>query len=161
MILRPTRREALAFGGAAALAFGLPLIQKLAGKVEGRNTLDKSVFIILIASMTVLAVTGFLFGWPFNYPLDGFALLSHVGFGMLYAIALLVYAVLHVRKGGFWFWLLLLSGIPLILSILIAMFPILGTEGQHTAIVVHRTAAIISVFAGIMGFISAKMMNQR
>jgi hypothetical protein len=48
------------------------------------------------------------------------------------------------------------SGIVLILSILVAMFPILGTHGQHLAIVVHRVAAGLSIVAAAMGCFCAK-----
>jgi uncharacterized membrane protein len=105
--------------------------------------------------MIVLAATGFLFGWPLSHPLNGFPLLAHVGFGLLYALALLGYAVLRKGKTDVWFWLLLLGGIVLILSILLAMFPLWGTQGQHAAIVAHRIAAAVSVIAALMGSITA------
>ncbi len=139
-----------------ALAVGLPFIHKWVGKMDGQKSAARAAGLTLIIALAVLAVTGFIFGWPVSNPLEGFPLLSHVGFGMLYALALLVYSVLRAGNGGFWCWLLLLSGIPLMLSIIIAMFPVLGTEGQHAAIVVHRIAAIVSVIAGIMEFITNK-----
>jgi hypothetical protein len=48
-----------------------------------------------------------------------------------------------------WLWLLLLSGIVLIGSVWLAMFPWLGTSGQLAAIVVHRAAAVVSVIAAL------------
>jgi hypothetical protein len=137
------------------LAAGLPLIYKLIGRLQEKNLPLKPVRIVLIFAMLVLAVTGFGFGWPVSYPLDGFPLLSHVGFGAFYAVALLVWAALRAREGNLWFWIILVSGIVLILSVLIAMFPVLGTHGQHTAIVVHRVAAVITIIAAAMGCITA------
>jgi hypothetical protein len=138
------------------LAVGLPLIYKLVNKTEEKQLSQTPVRMVMMASMLVLIITGFLFGWPIKPSLGGFPLLSHVGFGVLYAFALLVYAVLKVKSGGPWFWLLLICGIVLILSVLIAMFPILGTHGQHVAIVVHRIAAILSIVAAVMGSVTGK-----
>ncbi|QBG48614.1 hypothetical protein EGM51_14830 [Verrucomicrobia bacterium S94] len=139
-----------------ALAAGLPLVYKLVNIAGEKEINTRPVKIVLMVCMLVLALTGFLFGWPFSYPLNGFPLLSHTGFGALYAVALVVYAVVRAKSGGPWFWVLLISGIVLILSVLLAMFPVLGTHGQHTAIVVHRTAAVISLIAAGMGCLSAK-----
>ncbi|MDF7799720.1 cytochrome c3 family protein [Pontiellaceae bacterium B1224] len=139
-----------------ALAVGLPLIYKLVTKVDEKRIALTPVRIVMMASMLVLIITGFLFGWPIKPSLGGFPLLSHVGFGALYAVSLLVYAVLKIKSGGPWFWLLLICGIVLILSVLVAMFPILGTHGQHLAIVIHRIAAVLSIVAAIMGSATAK-----
>ncbi len=130
------------------LAVGLPLIYKLVSRLEEKNISVKAVWAVLMVSLIVLGLTGFLFGWPVSYPLNGFPLLSHVGFGAVYAIALTIWAVLRIKSdGNIWTWVLLLSGVVLILSILVAMFPILGTHGQHLAIIVHRGAAILSLVA--------------
>ncbi|MDF7823096.1 cytochrome c3 family protein [Pontiellaceae bacterium B12227] len=138
------------------LAVGLPVIYKMVTKLEEKDFPVHPVKVVLMASMLVLIITGFLFGWPIKPALGGFPLLSHVGFGALYALAMLVYAILKAKNGGFWFWVLLVSAIVLILSVLIAMFPLLGTHGQHVAIVVHRCAAVVSIIAAVMGCFSAK-----
>jgi len=143
--------------GLIGMAVGLPAIYKLVTKLEEKELPVKPVGIALIGALVILSITGFGFGWPISYPLNGFPLLSHVGFGAVYAIALTVWALLRAKSGGnIWFWILLVSGIVLILSILVAMFPILGTHGQHLAIVVHRVAAILSIVAAIMGCLYAK-----
>ncbi len=140
-----------------ALAIGLPAIYKLVSRMDEKNLPVRPVLIVLIGAMTLLSITGFGFGWPVSYPLNGFPLLSHVGLGALYAIALTVWALLRAKSGGnIWFWMLLVCGIILILSILIAMFPVLGTQGQHVAIVVHRVAAILSIIAAGMGCLSSQ-----
>lgn len=97
-----------------------------------------------VACIAVLAVTGFF----------GFALLAHVAFGGLYAILLLLWVLLHAKGGRtIWFWILLFCGIILILSVLLAMFPILGSHGQQLCIAVHRWAAILTVVAAAGCFI--------
>jgi len=140
-----------------SLAVGLPAIYRAVAKLDEKQLPVKPVRIALIGTMLVLAITGFLYGWPFSTPLGGFPLLSHVGFGAFYAIALTVWAMLRAKSDGHvWFWLLVICGIVLILSVLVAMFPILGTHGQHVAIIVHRIAAVLSIIAAIAGCIAAK-----
>ncbi len=130
-----------------ALAFGLPALHRLAVDLAGRGRTGNRLVAALAAGVAVLAVTGFVFGWPVRGALGGFPLLLHVAFGGLYAVALLAWALLRARTGGLWLWLLVGSGIVLILSVLVAMFPILGTQGQHAAIVLHRMAALATLVA--------------
>ena len=138
------------------LAVGLPLIYRRVTSLEEKSMVMTLVKVAMMASMMVLIITGFGFGWPIQSPLGGFPLLSHVGFGALYALSILVYAVLKAKNGGPWLWVLLVSALVLILSVLVAMFPLLGTHGQHVAIFVHRTAAVLSIVAAIMGSLTAK-----
>ncbi len=138
------------------LAAGLPLIYRLVTNLSEKEFETKPVKMALMGAMLILALTGFLFGWPFSYPLGGFPLLTHVGAGALYAVVLLVWAALRVKSAGVWGWALIVSGIVLILSVLIAMFPLLGTHGQHNAIVIHRIAAIVSIAAAVLACRTAK-----
>jgi len=141
-----------------ALAIGLAAVYSLLEKLENKTI--KGLTPLLLISLVVLAITGFGFGWPVRALLGGFPLLSHVGFGALYAIALTIWALFHAKSGGgIWVWLTLVCGIVLILSVLIAMFPVLGTHGQHLAIVVHRVAAILSIVAVIAGAIFTHRKN--
>lgn len=143
--------------GLLGLAVGLPAVYRLAGRVDECGFPVKPVRIALIGFLTILAITGFGFGWPVAYPLNGFPLLIHVGVGGLYAALLLVWALLRARSGAtVWFWIMLVSGMVLILSILLAMFPLLGTHGQHIALVLHRWAAGFSIVAAAMGCLTAK-----
>ena len=43
------------------------------------------------------------------------------------------------------FWLLLLCGVVLTLSVLIAMVPLLDTHAQHAALALHKLAAVVFV----------------
>lgn len=143
--------------GLVALAAGLPALYRLIERLDAQNLPLKPLRTVMIAALALLAVTGFGFGWPLSYPLNGFPLLSHVGLGALYAVALLAWAVFRAKSGGnFWFWLLVVCGIVLIGSVLVAMFPLLGTHGQHVAIVVHRVAAVLSIVAAVAGCIAAR-----
>ncbi|MEI6891412.1 MAG: cytochrome c3 family protein [Pontiella sp.] len=139
-----------------ALSVGLPITYRLVTNVGEKKVSLTPIRIVLMVSMLVLIITGFLFGWPVKTTLGGFPLLSHVGFGALYAMTLVVYAVLKVKSGGPWFWVLLISGMVLMLSVLLAMFPILGTHGLQVALVVHRFAAVLSIIAAVMGSMTAR-----
>jgi hypothetical protein len=134
--------------GLIALAVGLPAICRAVTRLDEKGIPARPFGVVLFGSMILLALTGFLFGWPVSYPLDGYPLLSHVGLGALYAAVLTVWVPLRIRShGSVWLWLMLLCGILLVLSILLAMFPLLGTHGQHVCIVIHRIAAILSLAA--------------
>lgn len=139
--------------GLIALAVGLPALYKLMGKWENTKIrgLTPLVTPLGVACMAVLAVTGFGMGW-----LGGFALLVHAAFGGLYAAVLVLWVLPRAKSGGLWFWMLPLCGIVLILSVLLAMFPILGSEGQQICISVHRWAAVLTVVSAVGCFVAKK-----
>ncbi len=48
------------------------------------------------------------------------------------------------------FWLIVLLSLPLILSIVLSMFKLFGTEGQKLLLEVHRYSALFTALAGIV-----------
>jgi len=48
------------------------------------------------------------------------------------------------------FWLILLLALPLILSILLSMYPLMGTEGQEALIQLHGYSALLLVTAAVL-----------
>jgi cytochrome b subunit of formate dehydrogenase len=48
------------------------------------------------------------------------------------------------------FWLLLFLALPLILSIVVSMFHILGTEWQHRTMAIHRWTGLVFVVVAIL-----------
>ena len=48
------------------------------------------------------------------------------------------------------FWLIILLALPLILSIVLSMFPLFGTEGQKYLLQLHRYSALILALAAII-----------
>lgn len=48
------------------------------------------------------------------------------------------------------FWLILLLALPLILSIVLGMFPLFGTAGQHFLLSTHRYSALLFALAAIV-----------
>ncbi len=135
------------------LALGLPLLKRLLERMRLLDRPMKWVGTIFGVSLIVLTITGFVFGWPVFPALHGWPLLIHVGVGLLYAAALVGWVMLRGIGANRWLWLLLISGVVLIGSVWLAMFPWLGTQGQMVAIVVHRVAAVISVIAALRLFL--------
>ena len=122
----------------------------------------KALLQVSVWTSFILAVTGFV---PVvqGRLLTGYALLAHAGLGGLLAVTLAVLLILtgqphlpenepgdsKVSTPRKWsYWLMTISALALILSVLIAMLPLLGTHGQHLAISVHRYAAVLFVLAG-------------
>jgi len=149
---------ALVIAGAILIVGLLALnraMQLLGAKNDERMGLFPKFEMIVIAavivSMAVLTITGFFFGGLTGHPLSGYALLGHTAFGGLYAAALCALVLLRGRSTWFTalqktgFWVLIASGLVLILSILLAMFPIFGTHAQHICIALHRIAAVLTL----------------
>jgi cytochrome b subunit of formate dehydrogenase len=48
------------------------------------------------------------------------------------------------------FWLLVFLALPLILSIIVSMFPLVGTHGQKCLLALHRNTAIVFVLVAVV-----------
>ncbi|HEY5701094.1 MAG TPA: hypothetical protein VIT83_03295 [Gammaproteobacteria bacterium] len=122
----------------------------------------KALLHVSVWTSILLALTGFVPVVEGRH-LTGYALLAHAGLGGLLAVTLAVLLLLtgqpHLPEnehGGSkvstprkWsYWLMTISALALILSVLVAMLPLLGTHGQHLAISAHRYAAVLFVLAG-------------
>ena len=100
-------------------------------------------------STVLLALTGF--GGTLQGHLGGYPLLTHTAAGALFALCLAILALLKARchlapsLRSACFWLLLLCGVVLTLSVLIAMVPLLDTHAQHAALALHKLAAVVFV----------------
>ena len=122
----------------------------------------KLAYVVLLLAVAWLAVTGigtFLFGHP---PMTHWVLMAHVGVAPLFAIALAWVALAwsgRYRFGAesasqsclrlFLFWLILACGLVVILSGVVPMLPIFGTDGQHLLYLTHRYSAIVLTIAVI------------
>lgn len=123
----------------------------------------KLIYIFLLVCFVVLAVTGF---YPLinHKPLSGYLLILHTIVSGVMALALALLALLFgstnntrqalmcgthwlvVKIVRFFFWLIMIVAIPLILSILLSMFPLFAPEEQRLLLWLHQWSAI--VFAG-------------
>ena len=139
------------------LAAGLTTLTKRIPQADHSHPFSALSLKILLGVLIVQTITGFVFGHLFSSTLGGFPLLLHVGFGLLYATALAVWGFIHAKsENNIWFWLLVGSGVLLIGSILVAMFPILNTTGQHIAVGIHAIAALLTLVAVTGLFIKKK-----
>jgi hypothetical protein len=128
--------------------------------------LEKLCAFCLWCSAAVLVVTGFCFASLAGRLLSGYLLLLHTVTGGVFAVTLAGTAVLRGRANmctctgdaeaescgcgrKVCFWVMASSGLALVLSILSAMVPLLGTHGQHLALEVHRYAALLFLLAAI------------
>lgn len=119
-------------------------------------------------SMLLLIVSGFAPVVFLGHHLSGFLLLVHLFAAPVFGLSAAFLALLWAQrqqlsadelfpKGKkrrsenmrlqFWqrlyFWAMLLCSIPLIFSILISMYPLLGTNGQAAMLDVHRYSSLI------------------
>ena len=148
----------IVLAAAVGLSAALRAMEQLQG--DAPKFVLRLLVLVLALCIVLLAVTGFGFGWPLQEVLSGFALLAHVGCGAAYAAMLCIWAALTARTSrnglGRWcFWMLVVGGIVLILSVLVAMFPVFGTHGQHLCVKVHRLAAVLTIAAAVGGCGSA------
>ena len=111
----------------------------------------------------VLAVTGvgtFLAG---KAPMNHWVLMAHASAAPLFALSLAAVALTWPGNSRFgdtasqpcclgrvWFWLILLAGLVVLLSGVVPMTPLFGTNGQHTLYLTHRYSAIVLTGAMIL-----------
>ena len=142
-----------------AIAFRNPRSMKPADVIGGLRT---AFYILTLASMLILAATGFV-PYLMGNPLAGFNLLLHVSLAPLFAISITVLILLlayryavdrknagmrHAHRLSFWMLVLLA---PFVMgSIVLSMYPIFGTEGQVTLLIIHRLSAILFLVMGII-----------
>lgn len=158
----------------AAIAVVVKFGKQLAGQSAGASARPKIgrypltealIAFVMWASLLGLIATGFLGAAMLGHALRGFTTLIHVGCGGVFVVSLAVLAVFRAEAcnlagpdtfGRFslvqkvCFWVIVICGLGLIFSILIAMFPILGTEGQHMATRVHKLSALVVLVATII-----------
>ena len=137
-----------------------------AGPAETRRfpRLDALASLGLALTFVLLVLTGFLRDLV-GIGLADWLLLIHVGTGAAFAVvlaALVVFRADAYRLGSgaapgrfsdgqkVCFWLIALAGLCLILTIAVAMLPVLGTWGQNCIVDVHRYVALAALLAGMV-----------
>ncbi len=106
-------------------------------------------YLLMLLGFLPVAATGigtFLLG---QVPMSHWILMAHVGASPAFALGLTLVALTwpsrEARYGSiswFFFWLMLLAGLVVILSGVLPMTPLLGTEGQHLLYLTHRYSGI-------------------
>ncbi len=138
--------------------------------ISSRDFSEKLLLPLFWICVLLLAVSGFIPAVILGAPLTGYLLILHVTVAPLFALVITVMAVLwsikyqfnqsdwkHLkgaftrksRPAAFYqslakalFWLLLLLAIPVMLSILISMFTLFGTDGQFLLLNIHRYSTL-------------------
>ena len=121
---------------------------------------------ILIITLTLMALTGFLPVLIAGNPINGIWLIIHVTVAPVFVLAVTVYILVTVhsmrftlsewqylrgsaseRKDQFWqkvhFWLGYLAVLAAVVSILLMFYPLFGTDTQHDLLNIHRYSTLI------------------
>lgn len=140
-------------------------------KIEPLKALRKILYSITAILFIILAVTGFFSVLILGENLSGFLLIVHVTiapiFVLTFTLSLLFYA--HIQQFNtndwyyvsqqeqqqnisfnqriiFWkkvcFWLFTIISLPAILSIIMSMYPLFGTDGQNFLLDLHRFSVL-------------------
>jgi len=127
-----------------------------------RGILRKLIYFLMLLCFVVLVITGFYPLLILDVPLSSYFLVLHLTFAPIFAVLLSIFILIsahyHRFTGSDWrwrektelglkscFWLMILFSIPLILSIILSMYPIMGTQYQEFLRDVHRLSALLFV----------------
>lgn len=139
----------------------------------------KLIYFVAIVSFLVLAVTGF---GPLilSKALTGYILMAHATFAPVFSGCLAVMVLFCAHHSRFnardWsllkspclikrvcFWLIVILSLPMIISIVLSMFPIFGTHGQECLLCIHRYCAfafaIVAVVHTLLNLAGSKKAN--
>jgi len=147
-------------------------------KTKGADTADifaclkncrikATLYIILFLSIFVLAVTGFWATIITGEPSTGYLLMLHCTAAVGFCFALPLSLIISAEKNRFilgdfspglrlvgvskiCFWIVTAAAIPLILSMILSMFPLFGPVGQEFLYQLHRFCALLLVVTGLI-----------
>ncbi|MHC4475413.1 MAG: hypothetical protein ACYTEL_07200 [Planctomycetota bacterium] len=152
-------------GGRSAVGGESPLAARLFRRLA-------SVFAVL--SFFALVVTGFYPALVLGKSLSGYWVMIHTTAGGVFAGCLAVVALLCAEYNRLAnndgpgvgqktaFWLILVLALPVILSIVLCMLPLLGTEGQKFLLNIHRYSALLLTLAAIVhGYLTVRTRAKR
>lgn len=136
--------------------------------------LRKLVYLLALLCLVVLAVTGFYPTLILGKHLSGYLLMMHATFAPVFAGCVAVLAVMWAHNCRFdknslqqesvnkatgekcelgqkiSFWLIVSLAVPLILSIMLIMFPLFGTDIQKLLLNLHRYSSLLLALAAIV-----------
>jgi hypothetical protein len=125
--------------------------------------------VVVLACGLGLAISGLYSRLILDTALSGYLLIAHVSLGGAFIAALAVFAVTwasdhldlpgrRVRKAAF--WLMVVAAIPMVLAVLLNMFPLFGTEWQGGLVNIHRFSALACTACGtIWGYLMVRRVN--
>lgn len=139
--------------------------------VEGRplhvppypGAIGKLAYLAMFIGVLILGITGIGSFVTGRVPMTGLVLMAHVGSSGLFSVGLAVVALTWTpsisRRGpvnSFFYWLLMVTGLGVILSGVLPMIPWLGTHGQHLLYLVHRYDAMVAAVAAILHLVTCR-----
>ena len=113
---------------------------------------------VALVSALVLVITGFGPGLSGGH-LHGLLLMAHMGCVLPFLLSVAFLGITcakqhdlrdRVTLGSLCFWSLLLMAVPLTLTIIFSMFPLVGTDGQRTLMKWHEWIAIVFGVVGML-----------
>jgi cytochrome b subunit of formate dehydrogenase len=137
----------------------------------------KAFYFLAVLSFLVLAITGFLPVIISGSPISGLPLILHVTLAPLFAMSLAVLTVFRAYHHRFnrsdgqrllqwirreksnelqanpnvWqkicFWLIVLLSVPVLISVILSMYPLFGTAGQEFLLHLHGYTALLMLIA--------------
>ena len=141
------------------------------------GVLRRLIYLLALLCFVVLLITGFYPVLVYGEHLSGFLLILHATFAPVFTACLAVLVVFWADNCRFdkncwpWlqkflkketvgekrgvgqkicFWLIALLALPVILSVVLSMFPFFGTEGQEFLLNLHRYSALLLALAAIV-----------
>ncbi|MCX6897919.1 MAG: hypothetical protein NT105_04390 [Verrucomicrobia bacterium] len=128
----------------------------------GRNL----AYLMMLLGAAALAVTGL--GWLLfgKAAITGWVLMLHVGSAPLFAVGLALVALTWAGRsgagaGGLLFWLVLAGGWMVLLTGVVPMTPLCGTDGQRTLASLHRYSAIVLTAVVALHLLRLAAVNRR
>jgi hypothetical protein len=114
---------------------------------------------LLMLCVLGLAATGFYPRLVRDGALSGYLLMLHVALGGVFMASMagcgVVWAWDHWTRACPWgrkiaFWLMLTSGVPTILAVLVNFFPLFGTAWQGPLLEIHRISALVCLLSSVV-----------
>ena len=164
----------IGIGGAMAIAIaGYFMLKPQASDAADKLACLKNcrfkatLYLITLLSIIVLAFTGFWATIITGEPSTGYLLMLHctaaTGFCLVAPLTLIINAEKNrfilgdfspglrlVGVSKICFWIVTAAAIPLILSMILSMFPLFGPVGQEFLYQLHRFCALLLVMAGLI-----------
>ena len=115
--------------------------------------------VLLMVCVLALAATGFYPRLFHDQALSGYLLMLHVALGGVFMASLagcgVVWAWDHWIRACPWgrkiaFWLMLTSGVPTVLAVLMNFFPLFGTAWQGPLLEIHRISALVCLISAVV-----------
>jgi len=128
-------------------------------KLISLKTFKILIFIAVSFCIIVLIITGFFPNLILFQTISGYWLILHVTIAVPFIFCMVLLALTYAeqfssKKYPFLvkatFWLLILLALPLILSIVLSMFPLFGTYGQELLAEIHRYSALLLSMIAIL-----------